>query len=530
MSDQHFTVCLRKEDESFDEFVSRIRTSKGQLLVALSPDDERLLKADTQAKWGFFAMCDDLRDRLHVSLKSFLLMRDAKRRSLRVLHGMSALRVFLTDHPQADEIVRHSSPNEWRQQLRTRLQSVGLLSMPRLRIWALIVTSVFLFLFVIFRLLPSAEVRIWPRQEGVSQTMNVYLAQSGAEIPAPTTVHRSPLLPLQVEVQKSITFDQIHREFTGRSAVTNMQVFNTSNEEVSLREGSRLKSSSGGLIFRLRDEVIIAPKSSATVFAVADDHDLLGAIIGDRGNVPVGLRWDFPGLDEDDQKMIYAKNITAGRGGTTSSRLVLRETDLKLAEKQLHRELIATAKDMIRDKLALLNQQHADYAYEAFDDPALITAIFHDVHLPQEFIGEAMASVPVEGSVTYTVHAYDANKILTMLSKDLNLHIETGKQLMQESLSLPSLKVFVIKWDDGLSWIKVTAELIASERYVLDPLTPEGAQFGHRMRDAIAGLPYDEALRVIKNMPEVERAELSLWPPWSRALTSIPGNITVQHN
>jgi hypothetical protein len=529
MTSQDLHVLLRKEGESWPQFQKRVSGSKGELLVVLSTDDQTLLLKDDAAKRTFMSVCETLHERLTVAMKESTLVQEARRLHIRVCNRVSALKGLLHDHPQAEEVVRVFSPHIWQQELRSRLQAVGLLSMPKLRIWVLVGTSIFLFLFVILRLLPSAEVLIWPRQESVSQTVNVYLYQSGAQIPAPDTVRRVPLVPITVEVQRSITFDQIHREFTGRSAVTTMQVFNTTNEEVSLREGSRLVSSgSGGIVFRLRDPVVIQPKSTTTVTAAAEDHDLFGAIIGDRGNVQAGLRWEFPGLDETDRELIYAKNTTAGRGGTSSSRLVLRQEDLQFAEKQLHRELVATAQEMIRDRLFELNEKYPTRSYEAFDDLSLIRAIFHDVHLPTEFIGEAVGSVPVDGSVTYTVLAYDTSEILDMLHEDLIRHIEEGKALVEESVSLPSLKLFVVKWDDSFTWVKVTAELSATERFVLDPLTANGAKFSRRVREEIAGMTLEDALKVVKNMSEVERAEIKLWPPWNTLVTSIPANISVE--
>jgi hypothetical protein len=69
--------------------------------------------------------------------------------------------------------------------------------------------------------------------------------------------------------------------------------------------------------------------------------------------------------------------------------------------------------------------------------------------------------------------------------------------------------------------------VIGTEQFVLDPLTPVGSQFGSKVREAIAGLSVHDAQRILRNFPEVERVEISIWPPWSGTLPTIPSNITI---
>jgi len=62
---------------------------------------------------------------------------------------------------------------------------------------------------------------------------------------------------------------------------------------------------------------------------------------------------------------------------------------------------------------------------------------------------------------------------------------------------------------------------------VLDPLSADGALFGKRLREKIVGQRYDDALHIVKNMPEVDRVDISVWPPWSRTMPSIPSHVSI---
>ena len=122
---------------------------------------------------------------------------------------------------------------------------MGLLSLPKIRIWFLIALSGGLFLFVFFKLLPSADVRIRPREDAVNQTANIFLVQSGAMVEIPSRVRTMALIPITVHVERSITFDQISKEFIGKSAEALITIINESNEPYSLRTGTRLLNQAG---------------------------------------------------------------------------------------------------------------------------------------------------------------------------------------------------------------------------------------------------------------------------------------------
>lgn len=100
--------------------------------------------------------------------------------------------------------------------------------------------------------------------------------------------------------------------------------------------------------------------------------------------------------------------------------------------------------------------------------------------------------------------------------------------VIESSLNKDNMSIHVIApWDDNLFWVKLTADLTYTQRYLLNPITPNGAKFGKYIRDSVAGKTQVDALRIIKNLPEVARAEISIWPPWADVLPAIGSNIVV---
>ena len=519
------TVLLPEEGEPWSVFARRMQSSQGELLVILPPRD-RELAADPALRDTFLTECKKVIRRLRLATKQRSLAAAAREKGIRTVEKAAELRRMLEGHEREEEAIRVFSPHIWSQQLKSQLQSIGLLSLPRLRIFLLVGLSAVLFSFVVFRLLPSAEIVVHPRKDSINQTANVYLALSGATVDLPQTVRQMPLIPLTIRVTRTLTFDQISKEFTGTPATLTMGVLNKSDEMISLRKGTRFVNQAG-MVFRIQQGVVVYPDGEATVKAVADPSDLYGQILGERGNVPPGLRWDIPGLPANDQKVVYGENRSKGEGGTTAYRTVLKEADLAIAKERLEQELEASAKQMVEEEKARRNAADPNIELQTINIQSLIRKTFVDFSLPTEFLGQAVESVPVEGTLEYAVIAYDARAILRFLSEKLVSHVREGKELLRSTLTVDHLDVRVIYYDDAFRWVKLTVDLTASEQYVLDPLSPTGALFGKRVREKVIGMPKADAMRIVQNMPEVERAEILLWPPWHRSLPGIPSQISI---
>jgi hypothetical protein len=520
------TVLFLREGESWSALARRIVETPGEeiILVLSAAESAPLLEEGNRRL--FFTECAAARDRLLIAVRQKTIAAAARGEGFRVIDWTRTLRKLLAGHESLDEALRLFSPHVWRQELRSRLQVMGLLSLPKIRIGVLSSLSIVLFLFVLFRLLPSAEIRVWPHEETLSQTANVFLALSGAIIDIPQRVRTMPLIPITVTLNRSMTFDQISKEFIGTSAEVAMTIINRSTERYSLRSGTRLMNQAG-MIFRIQEPLNIDPGQEMTIRAKADDLDLYGEIIGERGNVRAGLKWEFPGLAPEERKLVDGENRVEARGGTTAYRSVLQQSDLEIARKRLELELLTNAKQLADEELTIRNMEGTQVKLEMLYYEELTKVRYEKFVLSTQFLGEPVSSVPIEGSITYKSYAYDASALLTMLREELLSHVGEGERLLSESIGFDRMVVHVIDYADDLSWIKLTVDLSGTSQFILDPLKPTGAQFGKKVREAVAGELLSDAFRIIKNFPEVDTVEIRLWPPWHRTLPTIRSQISI---
>lgn len=519
------TVLTRREEETWSAFARRVVSVQGEAIAIISAADIAFVTS-VEERDGFLSDVAKIRYRVRLATRDGSWISAAKERGIGVYTTTPTLRYALRGHAELPQAIRLFSPHLWRQQWRSHLQRIGLLALPKMRIWVLGGLSALLFLFVVFRLLPSAEVSVVPRQETITYTSNIVLVLSGSSASAPSHVRTLPMVPVSVSVTKTIMFDQISEEFVGTAAETSMLITNNSDEDYSLKKGTRL-TNQAGMVFRLKQAVGIPAHSTSRTGAKADPQDIYGQTVGERGNLPAGVRWDFPGLSTEERKSVYATNVTPSAGGRTATRKVLQPKDLKAASETLKTQLLAEAKTISEERRQAWTMQHASGTLEFLRKDDVIKKTFTGFVLPTNQLGKPVQSIQVSGTLVYTMYGYDISSVLSLLKQDIEGHAVEGKRVLFDSLTSDRLRVYIIDFDDNLSWIKITADLLGLQEFILDPLTPTGARFGKRVRETVAGLPKTEAERIVRNFAEVERVSIRLWPPWAQRVPEIPSNISI---
>ncbi len=530
---QSLTVFLGDEHLSVRSLIALIRKTTGPFLCVLPPSG--LKHIDDVSLRAVLLECRALHTDRHliIASKDARTVDVAKKEGWDVVKTIKLLRPFLKGHPSEAEAIRIFNPVIWSEGIRNKLQSAGILSVPKVRIWAMLLLSIGIFLFTFFKLLPSSEIVIWPNQENQNFTTNVYLVSSGTNLPvSPEHVRTLPMQLLTVTAERNLTYDQVSKNFTGKNARMTVTIFNDSDEPYSLRKGTRLLNQAG-MRFRLQEDIILEPHSKVDSRTEADSLDQFGEVLGDRGNVPANVKWYFPGLSEKERELVYARNTKPATGGSTSYVSILKKEDIEGtkqrpgARQRLEQELLMMARQQVEDEITTRNHYENTHFIQLQRD-ALTKITFLNFSLSENFIGQNVSSIPIQGSIEYSVVLYDENQLRNLLATEIMKRVPEDKSVQESSLVKENMDVHVIApWADDLSWVKITADMTYAQRFIINPITPSGAKFGKYIRDNVAGKSVAEAYRIIKNLPEVSKAEIHLWPPWSSRLPDIGNSIVI---
>ena len=529
-------ILFVSRQESLSDVLKRLEEPlelirKGGSLLIVFPKGW-VRSSSTRARQEFFSLIGPHTAGIFIAGHDRVLLLSAKDKNITVFSEKGILRTFLRHHPHAAKAIRHFSSERWQEALFHFFTRLRTLSVHRVSVTVFLVASILLFFSVLFVAIPSARIRIWPTVNLVSHTANIVLVASGAVIEADQR-HTLPLIPIRATVERELVFTEISKKFLGENAETEMTILNESDELYSLRSGTRLVNQAG-MIFRIQAPVQVPPATllepgMVRVPAIAATHDLYGQIIGERGNVPAGIKWEIPGIPVEERKFVFARNVGEAKGGVTRYGQELQEKDLELARKQLEQELLSVAKENAElEVLSLSGAEGTEYVvFQGKQYDVLNTTTLSGFVVPTHLIGQEIGSFPIKGTLQYQVLAYNKDALLSLLLPDLLKHVEEGHELVERSAVSEGISVHVIEYDDAHQWVKITAELTGKQRSVLNPVSRSGRAFTEKVREMIRGKSIPDAERILQNFPEVERVQISVWPPWRGSIPSLMSNITI---
>jgi hypothetical protein len=527
---EDLSIISVETEESLMSVLKRLEDPlQGELPILIIFPKQWNQKVTARSRIEFFTELAPYGKRVTIAGHDRVLLVSSSERGLSTIETRDQMRRFLRGHPDQKKALRHYSSEKWQEWLSFGVSRLKILSVHRVSVTLLCIASGLLFLTVLFVALPSARIRIWPRLSLVSHTANVMLVSSGAVLELKPK-NELPLIAIQSDIHRALTFNEISKKFMGENAEVEMTIINEADEPYSFRAKTRL-ANQAGMVFRTLESVTIPAATLiepgvVRVQARAMSHDLYDQIVGERGNVPAGLKWEILGIPLEERILVYARNTEAAVGGKTAYGTELRERDLELAKKQLEQELLREAKVRTEERVEELQEETGEH-HVVLQYDVLTAQAFSGFVLPTDLIGESPSSIPVEGAFSYRVLSYSKDALLQILLPGLLQHVEDGQELIETSVMMEGISVHVIEYDDDLAWVKITAELTGKQRAILSVVSATGRAFGERVRDAIRGKSVQEAERIIQNFPEVDRVEVKVWPPWRRGLPSLVSNIVL---
>lgn len=396
---------------------------------------------------------------------------------------------------------------------------------------AIILISVSLFFFISYIALPGATIYVKPKADIIETSVNIELADAkiNQKVFEENPPYMVPTFPIEAVFEKKISFDTISSTFEGTNATGVMKLINTANQEWTLKSKTRFQSEDG-IVFRSTGWVTVPPRISeeepgvATVNVQADEFDAYKEIIGERGNLPPS-KFTIPGLSQYNQKLIWGITETPTQGGVTKWSKVVQEEDIEAARKKVENELLASAKQDIEDYIKRQNEIN-DVNLVLLTDSKYIQKEILEIRIPEEAIGQKLDSIEVYSKIKVTARTYDEDKFRQILRGTLMAKVHPDMQL--RDINYDNVGYDVVDENSTLKTIKVSATINGRQEYTIDTTTESGLRFVNKIKDAVIGMPKDDAENYITNLREVSQAEVSTWPFFSTRIPGLPENIEVR--
>ncbi|KKP38200.1 MAG: hypothetical protein UR28_C0020G0009 [Candidatus Peregrinibacteria bacterium GW2011_GWF2_33_10] len=395
----------------------------------------------------------------------------------------------------------------------------------------LIVLSAIILTISAYIILPGATIYLTPKSDVISQSLNITLADN-YKYEAEIRNQEQNIIAMyfyETNLAEKMDYNSTGKIFEGINATGKIKLFNESKNPWPLIPKTRLQTNNG-LVFRIQSYTTIPAQNvdgspgTLDVDVVADETDIFGEIIGDRGNI-APTNFFLPGLNASNQKLLYGKNLASFSGGVTKFQLLVTDKDIFAANELIKNKIIENLKTKLKSEIQSLNNQHHTNFYLILDD-RVIQKNKIEVAIPDNLLDSHIPNFEVSAKMHVKVPYFNMDELSQLLREEIIKHTNLKKILVKTFDQ--NLQFEVIDIDNKNGKIKITATLEGLEEYNLNPETETGKRLNDKIVQNIAGKSIDEATNYIQNITEINKVDIESWPKWAITIPSVTENIKIK--
>lgn len=317
----------------------------------------------------------------------------------------------------------------------------------------------------------------------------------------------------ELSLRRDMSFDASGKRSLGKKAGGSVTVRSTAGFGYQWKPGTRLQTAEG-IVYRTGDWVTIPPRGTVQFPVVADDMDIFGALVGTRGNIAAGTPLTVPALKNTGGE-ITAFATDAFAGGEDSFERYITDQDIQLAQIKLQQALQAAiaeefAKAFPTGDVRMLTE-FGKQLWQYGEQAIVLSAAAGD-RLPA-FSGTATQRV-----LAYGVNDTELYAQLTAFAGDRAAGGQSFVRIEPQSASLEEYQGFT----ESTGTLRATVAFRAVNQHNIFYESPD---YITELRQRIAGMGREEALRMISSQGSVADVDISLFPFWRRTLPEIPAAI-----
>lgn len=254
----------------------------------------------------------------------------------------------------------------------------------------------------------------------------------------------------------------------------------------------------------------------------AKTKDIQSIFIGSRGNIKEGIDLSIPGLDNETQKLIYAKTISDFSGWTDSFEKVISQKDIDLSQDIFTQKIKTQVIQSIKDKISLENSKNNTqidilswWKSITYSEPIITLEAWIEPWVKKE-------SFTINGSITANVYTYNKESIIqklkTLLWEKTLEWVEKISHIDESSVRMSQ----VIYSNTDPFEMKATFEIEAL--FLYDFLHKDNT-YVSQLKSEIRWLNKQEAEKILLNNPNISNVEIELRPFFTKNISNIYNNI-----
>lgn len=389
----------------------------------------------------------------------------------------------------------------------------------------------FLFLFIIQIAVPDAQIDITPAKKEEEMHINVHLLNIDTSPEEELWNHNNGIfmIPLEAVFVHKASFTNVSKDFYGSNASGSISLLNTTNEDITLKKGTRITHPQKGITLLLPEWVKIPAQGETEIPLTFPGKDIYGSMIGEKGNMETGERWIIPGLSEEMQQRVYGSVQQAFTGGKSGWKYRITQDDITKAKEHWEQESLPFALQKVQSKLSQIQESNPMQEYLLLtqsSDFLEIEFLEHNFDTPPESLLGTQQGI-ISGSVKVRVkgYAYSFNHLKSAFFNKYQKIAPDGMSLKSLNKDLLSLDIRNISED--YSHIKASFSTRGIYAFDLEPQSPHTQSFFIHAKQLIVGKNASEAEEILLNtFTEISDVSLHLSPFWVDDIPILPEKIS----
>ncbi len=405
------------------------------------------------------------------------------------------------------------------------------LSKPTLHsLFFLIAIFCVLFFFILQIAVPAANIVITPEKKEEEMHINVYLLDETVYEESDLWEKNNAIfmIPLSSTFVHEGRFTNVSKKFYGENAKGTLQLINRTDEDITLKKGTKIEHKNG-LVVKLPEWIKIPAQGNIIIGFTMPPEDPYGTIVGERGNLEKGEKFIIPGLPDEMQKDIYAQVDTHFEGGVNVWKYYIKKNDFERAKKTWEKEARAKVDAEIKLLFAKLKTEtEKDYLLISPTETAIDFEVLDSQFLenPEDLIGKEQGYIDGKIQVRIKTYVYSQSALLELIRNKYQRLAPDGMEL--KSIDETSLLASIQKVNDEKTEIKANFSTRGFYEYYLEPKSDRSRLFLMQVKQSIMGEKKDIAIeQLVNNFNPIAEVEIELSPFWVRRLPLIPEKIVI---
>jgi len=350
--------------------------------------------------------------------------------------------------------------------------------------------TIVLLAVIMFMSAKRADVTIITRSEPIETNMNITIDPTATD----SLVHGFVTTTL-VELEKSYAPQGTKdAESVAGGMVT---LYNDTAVDQPLIEKTRLLSTDG-ILFRLKTRVVVPAKKTIQTEVYADQAGKLSEIAPSN--------FTIPGLNEEKQKVIYAKSTEAMQGGVRKVGIVS-DADYQKAKEAMKGELEKNGSDTLAKLFPDKKSVFTVAQFSTDNSSSTLDAI----------IGKETDSFAVKGTATVVGVFYDNDEMKKYATSMLRKQVVDNSEVLQSEDSEPVVTLSSYDMEKGTAVLSTTHRGLVN----IDPNSKE------LQKIMFFGKTEDEVRRYVMSLNHVQGVEMNFRPMWNRCVPHVADHVTI---